>query len=86
MTEDAAPPLSEDARHWDELQHLFHLVEGTAASERESVLAAACTDAALCARVLALVQAADALQPATPPTKLAEPTLIGPYRDRKSVV
>jgi hypothetical protein len=80
VTEDAAPPLSEDARHWDELQHLFHLVEGTAASERESVLAAACTDAALCARVLALVQAADALQPATPPTKLAEPTLIGPYR------
>ena len=80
MTEDAATPLSEDARHWDELQRLFHLIEGTPAADRKSALAAACTDAALCARVMALVLAGDAPEVAAPATDLTAPTLIGPYR------
>jgi eukaryotic-like serine/threonine-protein kinase len=79
VTEGPATPL-EDAQHWDELQRLFHLIDGIPAAERENALAAACKDAPLRARVLALVHAADAAQDAAPQAKLSQSTLIGPYR------
>lgn len=80
MSDDSAP-LSADARQWDELQRLFHLIEALPADEREATLADACADAELCARVLALVQAADVLPPdAARSTPSSPSTLIGPYR------
>ncbi len=80
MTDDSAAPLSADARQWDELQRLFHLVEALPAAEREATLAGACADAALCARVLALVQAAEVVPGGAAKSTPGLSTLIGPYR------
>ena len=80
MTQGPAAPLAADARQWDELQRLFHLIEALPVDEREATLAGACADAKLCARVLALVQAADAVPIGAAESKPIPSALIGPYR------
>jgi serine/threonine protein kinase len=80
VSDKSAAPLSVDARQWEELQRLFHLVEALPAGEREATLAGACADAELRARVLALVQAAEVVPPGAADARPAPSTLIGPYR------
>jgi serine/threonine-protein kinase len=67
--------MTSDSQHWDELQRLFDLADGVPAEEREGVLASACQDPALRARVMALLQAAELAQS----TAAAQGARIGPY-------
>jgi serine/threonine-protein kinase len=51
--------MTTDSQQWDELQRLFALADGVPAEDRERVLSEACADAALRARVQALLRAAE---------------------------
>ncbi len=76
--------MTPDAAHWDELQTLFHLLEGVSSQDRERRLNEACADAEVRSRVLAILAASEeesaraTVEPA--PDLPTEQTDVGPYR------
>jgi eukaryotic-like serine/threonine-protein kinase len=51
--------MVEDAKHWEELQELFHLVEALPPQDRERVLAEQCADAEMRSRVMELWESSE---------------------------
>ena len=73
--------MNADARYWQDLQSLFHLLRDVPPQERERVLADECTNPGLRARVRALLQASDEETRACAPKPAEEEKFrrIGPY-------
>jgi len=71
--------MDRDADHWSELQDLFNRLEGLAPAEREAALELHAADPQLRSRVRKLLDAAAAMDTATPLPKPSE-RCIGPYR------
>lgn len=73
--------MERDFEEWERIQELFHLADETPAEDRERVLAAACSDAELCKRVLALHRASLVTEErSAAPRPASVASYIGPYR------